>query len=631
MPKRIQYLLMSVTAIGLGLGIWFFVKPDATGDASADASNDNTTDEKLAVVDLPPVASSRFTNTGKKASYVGPAACAKCHQDEHASYLETPHSRALADVILVEEPDVGEFTHALSNRKYEVVHRSNQMWHRESLRDKAGPDILLAEYPMRYTIGSGHHSRSYLIEVDGFLMESPVTWYTSQQAWSVSPGYDVSHPPSFGRMADIGCVICHVGRVESVDGSRYRTKIHDQSISCESCHGPGSLHVQKHRDGKNYSDILDLTIVNPSHLTRAQSEATCGQCHLRGAASVVLRGRSIQGFRPGLRLTDFRADYQLEHPEKEMKVVGHVEQMRLSRCYQESTTLTCTTCHDPHAKPPSEQRVEYFRQKCLECHAVDKCQLDQEQRLLRDQQDNCVACHMPQSPTDIPHFAFTHHRIGIHSTEETKSDTEVAATTVGTLVPMLDISHLPEIERKRCLGLAYMELSGQQKTAKLYQAYRQRAIELLEAVSKAGLSDADVESTLARIYWKRDEIRRAIRFADAALKSPGTSGAKGNAMFVLADSYLSLNEIDKALPVLNKLVGFRRQSEDWFMLALCHRSHSEIPRTIECLLKAIEISPSHTDARAMLVELYEQRGKTSAAKMHRRIAKLLGQESHLGP
>ena len=28
--------------------------------------------------------------------------------------------------------------------------------------------------------------------------------------------------------------------------------------------------------------------------------------------------------------------------------------------------------------------------------------------------NDCVQCHMPHSPTDIPHLAFTHHRIGIY-------------------------------------------------------------------------------------------------------------------------------------------------------------------------------------------------------------------------
>ena len=69
-------------------------------------------------------------------------------------------------------------------------------------------------------------------------------------------------------------------------------------------------------------------------------------------------------------------------------------------------------------------------------------------------EDNCVACHMPQSPTEIPHFAFTHHRIGLHDVDQPPVDKGIES-----LVPLVDLSHLPKIEQDRLLGLAYLQLS----------------------------------------------------------------------------------------------------------------------------------------------------------------------------
>ena len=53
---------------------------------------------------------------------------------------------------------------------------------------------------------------------------------------------------------------------------------------------------------------------------------------------VVARRRKPSDFRPGLPLEEFRHDYRLEVANVPVKVVGHAEQLRLSRCYQASDT-----------------------------------------------------------------------------------------------------------------------------------------------------------------------------------------------------------------------------------------------------------------------------------------------------
>ena len=57
---------------------------------------------------------------------------------------------------------------------------------------------------------------------------------------------------------------------------------------------------------------------------------------------------------------------------------------------------------------------------------------------------------MPRGPTDIPHLSFTHHRVGIHATEPRHDK----LTESDRLVPVSDVSGLPELERLRLLGLA---------------------------------------------------------------------------------------------------------------------------------------------------------------------------------
>ena len=121
------------------------------------------------------------------------------------------------------------------------------MRHRESVRGASGQEYVLADYEVAYVIGSGNHSRSYLIEDDGFLIESPVTWYAAPQQWGMSPGYDTPKHEGFSRPVRFRCVFCHAGRVDRVGSGTHQLKVHETSITCERCHGPGSLHVAARR------------------------------------------------------------------------------------------------------------------------------------------------------------------------------------------------------------------------------------------------------------------------------------------------------------------------------------------------------------------------------------------------
>lgn len=594
------------------------------------------TDQRpLEHVALAALAPSRFLNAASGATYVGSERCAECHANEWRSYLETSHSRALAEIDAPAEPPDTEFTHDKSARTYQVYRRDGKLWHRELKRGGA-EEIVLADFPMKYVIGSGHHSRSYLVEDGGILIESPVTWYASRQGWHMSPGYDRPTHAAFERMADVGCLYCHAGRVTADASTRYRVALDEMSIGCERCHGPGSLHAERHAnalDGvrgpggtneKSKSDEPDLTIVNPIHLTREERETICSLCHLRGSATVAVRHRRPHDFRPTQRLTDFRVDYQLRQPGQAMKVVGHVEQMRLSRCYQASQTLTCTTCHDPHFMPREAERDSYFQQKCLSCHEPQQCGLPVEERRKQDEADRCVTCHMPKTGTDIPHFAFTHHRVGIH---DGNADTAAASDVeAGELVPMSDLSHLSSIDQDRCLGLAYMEWGDKQARSPHWSEYRRRAQELLLRVRSTDARDADVEEALSRIAWEHGDYAAATQFGESALAlGDSSSGTPVNALFTLADSHARLGKAAVAAEYLEQLTRSRRMSEDWVLLGQCRLSLRDAPGAAEALERAQQIAAGRPDIAGMLSQIHMQLGdREKQLSQERRMRVLTG-------
>lgn len=593
--------------------------------ATQSADSSRTASGQSSNVPLPPIDAGPFSNASHSVPFVGSQVCASCHESEYASYLKTAHSRALAKVDPSAEPPDGEFIQQATGRTYSVYRKEGEMRHREAI----GVDderLVFHDMPMKYVIGSGHYSRSYMAESDGFLLESPITWFASTKRWDMSPGYERAGHAGFRRVTDFGCVVCHAGRVEPVQHNRFRVKIHEQSISCENCHGPGGQHVDYWKQPNAASDSPDMTIVNFGQLTRQQSEMICSQCHLRGAATVTVKDRSISDYLPGMRLTDFRVDYRLKEPGKAMKVTGHVEQMRLSACYQNSPQMSCTSCHDPHAPPTAGNRIDYFRNQCLNCHADQGCALPETDRSEKD--NNCIACHMPSSPTDIDHFAFTHHRVGIHD----ETPPAPADEPIGELVPITKIDHLPLQEQQRTLGLAYLEFAEKQPDDAAFDAYRSRSFQVLTELRRGGLQDVDLEEALARMHWETGRLPDAIQLAENAMAmTPDRIAERTNSLFVLAESHLRMGAIGKAVPHLEKLVRLRRVSEDWNLLAICRVQLGKPADAIAALEQSVEIDPYRIDTVQMLAELTQQHGTADDHQRWQKRLELLRQAAESPP
>src|SRR5262249_35979129 len=157
----------------------------------------------------------------------------------------TGMGRSMAPVDPEREPPDGAYDHPPSKRRYQVVRKDGRLLHRELLRTEGPEEVVLSEYPVTYVVGSGRHSRTYLVEADGFLVESPVTWYASGKGWGMSPGYDREDHAGFERAVGESCLICHAGQARAAGGSLHRMEVHEAAIGCERCHGPGALHVER--------------------------------------------------------------------------------------------------------------------------------------------------------------------------------------------------------------------------------------------------------------------------------------------------------------------------------------------------------------------------------------------------
>jgi Tfp pilus assembly protein PilF len=358
---------------------------------------------------------SPYLNTETAVKYLGDGACVGCHAKSTETFRQHPMGRSLAPIAEGSAPKGDEGTgRTLFEREglqYSIERRDGRVFHQETRRDASGRIVSRSEAEVQFVVGSGRQGASCLIEHDGFLFESPLTWYSRKQQWDLSPGFEAFNH-HFDRPIQRNCLFCHTNRVEPMAGpiNRYRPPIFQgHAIGCERCHGPGELHVARPMivDGK------DMTIVNPADLAPTLRDDVCAQCHLAGESRVLRDGRRNEDYRPGLPFQRFWTVFVQPPDRAEDRFVGQVEQMHDSKCFRASRgRLGCISCHDPHKFPTPGEKVAYYRDRCLVCHADRGCSLPASDRSERSRDEDCTGCHMPKASTfDIRHAASANHRI----------------------------------------------------------------------------------------------------------------------------------------------------------------------------------------------------------------------------
>ena len=449
----------------------------------------------------------------KPANSVGSAACLQCHQDDADSYHSTSHYRSACWAQDSDQFQPAKFTHKPSKRSYQVEHSGGKLIHRERIQDSGGELIAKDSAELVFEVGSGLHAHSYLTQRDGFWIQSPLTWYSEPERWDLSPGYQPASQPTFDRVITTKCVFCHVGQIRMFDGDIHRFTISEVSIGCERCHGPGREHVRIQRAAEQ-SDREDETsvtqagdgqdIINPLSLSRQAQEAICSQCHLQGAVFSSDSEFNRWDFVPGQLLSDSITEYQVAGIDQPFKIVGHTEQLHTSACYLQSESLTCITCHDPHAGPPTRQE---YRKVCIECHQDKHCTLPEADRL-RTQNDDCSVCHMPIRPTNVTHAALHDHRIAVHDRSYELAamkppeppGSNSSSLDKPNLAAITDESRLDPVQRERRWAMAMHSLAFQGLMPRELLPELERAKQTLLKLHRRGSTDSGIQVALAKDY-----------------------------------------------------------------------------------------------------------------------------------
>ena len=341
----------------------------------------------------------------KAASSVGDQACAHCHSAIYDSYERTSMAHASGPAIDALTP--AEFTHQESGVNYRIYSEDGRAWLSfertsfEGTRSERTDDSQVhGKRELLYYIGSGRRGRSYLFETDGFLFESPVNWYANRHTWDMAPAYQSAREIPLNLPAYTSCLHCHVSGMQSplagTENQYPQPPFTHGGVSCERCHGDGVAHTS------------GGAIINPAKLAPARRDEICMQCHLEGKVAIERPGRHVYEFRPGDSLSDYIRYFVLVGTSGDgLGAVSQVEALAQSQCKKKSgEAMSCVSCHDPHRSVSPEERVSFYRAKCMACHGTAFA--------VKHHADHpdCTACHMPASlSTDIAHTEVTDHRV----------------------------------------------------------------------------------------------------------------------------------------------------------------------------------------------------------------------------
>ncbi len=382
--------------------------------------------------------------------YATSATCRSCHPGQHASWHASYHrtmTQAARPDTVPESMNGLELT--LGDRRYRVDRRADEFLVREGPVD-GGTDSLGP--PRRLVLLTGsHHQQNFWIETgQGNALEAfPFGWLIADRRWAPLTDTFLCPPGvTQGRSQGVwnnGCINCHStqGRPGiSADGI-IDSQVAELGIACESCHGGGEEHVQRHRNPlRRYLSHLtgggDDLIANPGRMSGPEASLACGQCHsvwaFQSAADAVRWNHEGRTFRPGDASLQERfvvqpaedpgalakAGQQMGDPhlvensfwgDGRVRVTGReYNGVEASPCFK-GGDFSCQSCHQMHRTDTRRDGLTAWaasqmqagatgNQACLQCHGAfnDPAALTKHTRHAASSEgSSCYNCHMPYS------------------------------------------------------------------------------------------------------------------------------------------------------------------------------------------------------------------------------------------
>lgn len=557
--------------------------------------------------------------------FVGSQQCRECHAELYDRYQQHPMADSLKLASDVDIPQLDEpVTFEAGGRTYtsHLDQQQQQLVHSESLFTPDGQKVYSQSVPVHFAIGSGTRGYSFVTNRDGLLYQSPLTWYSQDQVWGLSPGYDPETHPRFERRIGDGCLACHSGRALPVRGGFHRFQADvfaEKVIGCERCHGPGAEHVEFHRQPNS---MASDPIVNPAKLSAPARDSVCYQCHLHGVSRILRTDRSEFDFRPGDLISDLWVVFtQHESVDRtgQTTAVSQVEQMLSSRCYQAAAgEMSCVSCHDPHSVPEKRNKVVFYRQRCLNCHSTstNSCSLPEPTRRLTSAADSCIECHMPAlAANDVPHTSQTDHRI----LKQPRTAAAEASSPSGG-VELFEAQRFPinDAEVQRAFALLVSADAANSSS----RSVRQNALQQFNSATAVNSPDAQLIDGLSQLLLGLDD-QQALSLALAGLKlAPEHESLLETAIIACERT----RDVEAALQFTEQFLNLNpHHSAVLQRQAALYSALGQHEKCIASAQAALEQNPQLPLARELLIQSATQLGQLEVAREHQAILQQLQQ------
>ena len=349
--------------------------------------------KKLPVFLVAVVCSNHLT-AQQKASYVGAAACGKCHPRQLMQQSASAHahaiSRAAQHPLAAFFVPGGELVRP-PRFHFQFMRSGNQI----RVRAFDGQDAI--ELPVEWAFGAGEQAVTFVSRVNAeAYLEHYLSYYSSIQSLAPAPGHEGLRsntlPLAMGlayRPVDlvsgiVKCFECHSTGPPAVSADN-EIQPAELGVRCEACHGPGSLHVAE--AALDDAEKARGGIKNPKRMSASELNQFCGECHRAPEGGPVVNYYKAWSVR-----------YQPIY-------------LSQSACFLKSAgALSCLTCHDPHQKLDRDQ--SHYGRKCLGCHNASEH--PPQPGYATGSAAGCIDCHMPRVAAQA-NLEFTNHWIGVYS------------------------------------------------------------------------------------------------------------------------------------------------------------------------------------------------------------------------
>lgn len=348
---------------------------------------------------------------------VGSNQCKSCHQKTYKQWMKSDHQHAME--VADDKSVLGDF----NNVEFDYFGIKSRFYKKDNKffvkTDNAKGE--LQNFEISFTFGH-YPLQQYLIKFpDGRMQALSIAWDSRSRAEGGQRWYhlypderidyqDGLHWTGAFHNWNSRCASCHSTDLEknySVASDSYDTHWFEITVGCESCHGPGSDHVEWIRGGGNPTvknkgwphPIRDQGMwvpsdKRPTFQRTAEHDAgnqieVCASCHSRRSeisarehGKCFLDGHSLRLINEDI----YYADGQIQD---EVYVYGSFLQ---SKMYREG--VSCTNCHDPHTLKTKAEGNDL----CLQCHAAENYNVAAHHHHTEGSTGaQCVNCHMPQT------------------------------------------------------------------------------------------------------------------------------------------------------------------------------------------------------------------------------------------